>query len=254
MVRGDPTPSVPVLGYRVAAIELEAAAARVLAMARSVRASTALVVTLNPEIVVRAERDPELAAALRQAELTVADGVGLVWAARRLGTPVPGRVPGIDLAERVLRLGGQGVGAFFLGGRPGVAEAAARAAEERFGARIVGSHHGYFEPADEGRVVDAIRDSGAELLLCALGERQELFVRAHGERLGVAAAIGVGGTLDVWAGAAQRTPAWTRRARIEWLWRVGLDPKRWHRIPRLIRFVALVLRRAWSAPRTGSGA
>ncbi|QRN81003.1 MAG: WecB/TagA/CpsF family glycosyltransferase, partial [Nocardiopsis sp. BM-2018] len=83
---------------------------------------------------------------------------------------------------------------------------------------------------------------GAQLLLAGLGEGQEAVLAAQRRRWGVGAMIGVGGTLDVLAGVAKRTPTWTRRLGVEWAWRVGLDPARWHRFPRLIRFVGLALR------------
>jgi N-acetylglucosaminyldiphosphoundecaprenol N-acetyl-beta-D-mannosaminyltransferase len=235
-------PTADVLGYAVLPTTLAGATDRVLDLGRAERVSTALVVTLNPELIVRAESDAALRRALTDASLTVADGVGVVWAARRRGVQLPMRVAGIDLAESVLRAGGAGLRTYLYGGRPGVAAAAAAAATARFGASIVGTHHGYVEPRAERDVVAAIRASGAELLLCALGERQELFIHRNAEALGAAVAIGVGGTLDVWAGTAKRTPGWTRRLRIEWLWRVVGDPARWHRIPRLLRFVQLALR------------
>ncbi|MBW6455086.1 MAG: WecB/TagA/CpsF family glycosyltransferase, partial [Trueperaceae bacterium] len=140
--------------------------------------------------------------------------------------------------------GGGELGVYFLGGRPGVAEAAAAAARRRWGTRVAGAHHGYFDHETEGAAVAReVRRSGAQLLLAGLGERQEVFLDAQRDTLGVGAMIGVGGTLDVLAGVARRTPAWTRRWGVEWAWRVGLDPARWHRLPRLLRFIGLALSR-----------
>lgn len=233
---------VDVLGYPVAPMTLDAAADAVLRMAGG--STPRRVVTLNPEIVVRAERDPELADAIATADLVVADGVGIVWAARRSGTRLPGRVPGADLVEEVLRRGGPELSVFFLGGRPGVAERAAEVAAARYGAHVAGAAHGFFRgEREESELVARIRQARPQLLLAGLGERQEVFLAEQLERLRVPAAVGVGGTLDVLAGVARRTPRWTRSLGIEWAWRVGLDPKRWHRVPRLVRFAALVLAR-----------
>lgn len=232
--------AVDVLGYSVAPLTLEEAADWLLTRCRA-GTPPALVVTLNPEIVVQARSDAQLEAALQSAALTVADGVGIVWAARKAGHVLPGRVPGVDLVSRTLELGGADLRVFFLGSKPGVAERAAAAAAARWGTQNAGSRHGYFdrETGAEG-VIAEIAASGADLLLAGLGEGQELFLQRHLARAGVAAAVGVGGTLDVLAGEVQRTPAWTRRLHVEWLWRVGFDRSRWHRIPRLVRFVRLV--------------
>ena len=230
----------PVLGHALHPVDLDAAAALVLAACAG--GVPRLVVTLNPEIVVRARGEAALAAALGRADLVVADGVGLVWAARRAGLRLRGRVPGVELAFAALAAGGDGLSVFFLGGRPGVAERAAAAARDRWGVRVAGARHGYFDAAEEAAVAEEVRRSGARLLLAGLGERQETFLDAHRHAFGAGALIGVGGTLDVLAGVARRTPAWTHRWGLEWAWRVGLDPRRWHRLPRLARFVWLALR------------
>ncbi len=232
----------PVLGYAVHPVDLEGARTWALAAAAP-GAPARMIVTLNPEIVVQAAGDPALATALAHADLTVADGVGVAWAARRAGVALPGRVPGVDLAFAVLAAGGPDLPVFFLGGRPGVAEAAAAAAIERWGTVVVGHRHGYFDRAREGAAVAAeVRSSGAGLLLAGLGEGQERFLDQHRDAFGAGCLIGVGGTLDVLAGVARRTPAWTHRWGVEWAWRVGLDPKRWRRAPRLARFAWMVLR------------
>jgi N-acetylglucosaminyldiphosphoundecaprenol N-acetyl-beta-D-mannosaminyltransferase len=215
-----PAPVV-VLGHRVHPVDLDTAASWTLAAATS-GGGARLVVTLNPEIVVRSRHDARLAAALAGADLTVADGVGVVWAARRAGHALPGRVPGVELVERVLERGGGALSVVL----PWRAAGGGRA----------GSHHrrGALGRPGRGRAARVLRPrgrgrrrrpprrrSGANLLLAGLGERQESFLAAHRERLGAAVAIGVGGTLDVLAGAVRRTPGWTRRLGLEWAWRVG---------------------------------
>ncbi len=199
------------------------------------------VVTLNPELVVRAQRDPELARAVHRASLVTPDGVGVLWALEQLhGLKLPGRVTGVELTEALLKRGGPRLSVYFLGGRPGVAERAAETARARFQTRVAGSHHGYFENEEE--VVQRVREAAPDLLLVALGERQEKFIERHRDALGARVAIGVGGTLDVLAGVARRAPAWTRRLGLEWAWRVGSDPRRWRRGLRLVVFWNLVRR------------
>ena len=201
--------------------------------------TTDTVVTLNPEIVVRAQKNPDLQAAIRKASLVTPDGVGVLWAIQKLyGQELPERVTGIELTEALFMRFGERIRVFFLGARPGVAEQAARNAHARYRVRVAGTHHGYFK--DPSSVLRTVRASGADLLLVALGERQEVFMEKYRDALGVRVAIGVGGTLDVLAGKARRSPAWTRRLGLEWAWRVGTDPRRWRRGLRLVRFVQLV--------------
>ncbi|MBN1629754.1 MAG: WecB/TagA/CpsF family glycosyltransferase [Thermoleophilia bacterium] len=220
---------------------------------------TAMAVSFNPELVMRAQHDPAAAEALWAADLTYPDGVGAVWAAGRQGarrSAGPGepaaartleRVAGIDLAERVLELAAaQGLPVYFLGAAEGVAEEAALRQTERFpGLRVAGVRNGYFTSADEEAVVGCIRDSGARILLAAMGApRQELFLHRHRERLGAHVGLGVGGSFDVWAGMVERAPAWTQRAKVEWLYRLASDPRRLRRQMVLPRYAVQVLR--WS--------
>jgi N-acetylglucosaminyldiphosphoundecaprenol N-acetyl-beta-D-mannosaminyltransferase len=235
------------LSYPLDPLELEVAAQQILAWAQQPAATgTATgtvtgktVVTINPEIVVQAEGAPDLAATLRRADLVVADGIGITWAAKRLLRASVPRVPGVDLALRVMQLGGPALRVYFLGGKPGVAEAAAAAAQARFGIVVAGSRDGYFGPTEAEAVAERIRASGAQLLLTALGgAKQEQFNDQHRP---AAVAIGVGGTLDVLAGVVERAPAWTGRVGLEWLWRI-VALRRWERAGRLGQFVLRVLR------------
>lgn len=231
--------TVKVLDYAVAPISLEAAAQWCLNAVRD--PAPKLLVTLNPEIIIQAQTNVALKDALLSASLTVADGVGVVWAAKQVGYTLPERVPGVELATRVLELGANSLSVYFLGAKPGVAERAASEAARRFGTHIAGVQHGYFKRPDEvPGVLAAVQASGAQLLLAGLGEGQELFLHSHRNSLNVPLMIGVGGTLDVLAGEVKRTPVWTRRAGLEWAWRVGTAPERWHRFPRLLKFVRLV--------------
>lgn len=234
-----------VLGYPLDAVSIGEATEWVLKRAEKPAAAGggSLLVTLNPEIVVQAEGDPALAAALRAADLAVADGVGVAWAARRAGVSLPERVPGVDLTLAVLKGGGGALRVYFLGGRPGVAERAAGAAAARFGTSVAGHHHGYFDrgdPEEVTRLLSAVRASRPALLLAGLGEGQELFLHQHRAALQAPVMMGVGGTLDVLAGEVRRMPSWTTRLGVEWLFRVALDRRRWGRVPRLVNFVRLV--------------
>ncbi|WP_117237260.1 WecB/TagA/CpsF family glycosyltransferase [Thermus sediminis] len=226
-----------ILGLPLDPVDMEEALLRIGGFLEEAR--THQVVTLNPEMAVRAQEDEALRRAVLEADLITPDGVGILWAARRLcGVVLKERVTGVDLTLALLRRF-PGLRVYLLGGKPGVAERAAREAE-RLGAKVVGFHHGYFR--EEGPVVEEIGKRAPDLLLVGMGERQEAFIRRHKPHLGARVALGVGGTLDVLAGEARRPPPWAQRLGLEWLVRVGLDPRRWRRAPRLWRFAYLVLR------------
>ncbi|GAA4020018.1 WecB/TagA/CpsF family glycosyltransferase [Deinococcus rubellus] len=236
-------------------VTLEQALDRLEAWLSAERRGPHTVVTLNPEFIIQARaedaRSGEVGAftqAMQRADLVTADGVGIVWAARRLlGEAVP-RAPGFDLAAGLMQRRGAALRVFFLGSRPGVAEAAAASARTQYGIQVAGVHHGYFGPEDDARVAGLIAQSGADLLLTGMGAgRQEAFNEAWRARLGVPVLLGCGGVLDVLAGTAALAPAWTRRLGVEWVWRVAGDRRRWGRAPRLARFVGLVLRQAGRA-------
>ncbi|MGE5507262.1 MAG: polysaccharide pyruvyl transferase CsaB [Chitinophagales bacterium] len=237
-----------VLGVAVDRVTLAESVERVrgwVAARRAGECPVRQVVTLNPEMVMRARRDPGFSALLKNADLVTADGVGVVWAAGRLGEPLPGRVTGVDLAAALMEEGArEGWRFYFLGSQPGVAEEAARVAQTRYpGLVVVGTRHGYFGPAEEAQVVDELRRAAPDIMLVALGSpKQEAFIARHRERLGAAAAIGVGGTLDVLAGRVRRAPVWMRRVGLEWLYRLAREPRRLGRAMDIPRFMWAVFR------------
>ena len=203
-----------------------------------------LVVTANPEMVMLAKEDQLLGEILERADLVVADGIGVVWASRFLGDPVPERIPGIELAEGLLHRAAQkGWRVFLLGGAEGVADQAALALlEELPQLQIVGTHHGYFQTGPEEQALIAqLKEARPQLLLVALGvPRQEKWLAAHLGSLKVPVAIGVGGSFNVWAGVDQRAPVWMRKIHLEWFYRLVKQPWRIKRMAVLPKFVGTV--------------
>ncbi len=238
---------VNVLGVGIDSVTMQQAVAIVDGFVRT-RAS-ALVATANAEMVMLAQQDQELFAILNNAELTLADGAGVVWAARKLGGGVPERVAGYDLTQQLLKHAAKtGYKVFWLGAAPGVAEAAAAKAAEQFpGLATIGIHDGFFD-CDDGSIRRLIRDSQADILLCALGvPKQEKWLNQYRDDLQVPVMIGVGGTFDVMAGKAKRAPVWMQRAGLEWSYRLLRQPSRFVRMLALPRFVARVLLSAWTS-------
>lgn len=199
------------------------------------------VVTLNPEFIVQSRTQPEFVRAMQDADLVTADGVGIVWAARQLhGREVP-RAPGYDIVRGLMQRHGSELRVFFLGARPGVAEQAAQNAVRDYGIQVAGVHHGYFDPSEDQRVAELVGASGAHLVLTGMGAgRQEIFNQYWRQVLAAPVLLGCGGVIDVFAGTADLAPAWTRKLGVEFIWRVGLDRKRWNRAPRLAQFMRLV--------------
>ncbi|MFO7245918.1 MAG: WecB/TagA/CpsF family glycosyltransferase [Thermaerobacter sp.] len=244
---------VRILGAPVDAVSMDQAEALVLEMARAgggrgpdgsgAPGATHLVITANPEILAAARDDRELAGVLEEAALVVADGIGVVAAGRILGTPLPERVPGVELLERLLAAcAREGLRPFFLGARPEVVEAAAAEARRRFpGLELAGWHHGYF-PLDDPAPVEAAAASGAHILFSGMGAGRDLrWLYRNRRRLRVPVAVNVGGSFDVLSGRVRRAPRWMRRAHLEWLYRLLSDPGRWRRQLALPRFALLVL-------------
>ncbi|MDQ7794215.1 MAG: WecB/TagA/CpsF family glycosyltransferase [bacterium] len=236
--------SVEVLGIRVDRLTMREAVDRAIRLACENPGS--LAVTPNAELVWAAQGDPELRRALNAARLAVADGAGVVWASRLLGRPVPERVAGYDLMRELLAgAARRDLSVFFLGGRPGVADRAARRAVELHrGLRVAGTAHGYFSPAEEPGLREAVRRASADFLFAGLGApRQEKWLARNLARLGVGLAMGVGGSLDVLAGSSRRAPAWMIGANLEWLYRLVNEPKRLGRQLALPRFILAVVGR-----------
>jgi N-acetylglucosaminyldiphosphoundecaprenol N-acetyl-beta-D-mannosaminyltransferase len=240
--------SVSILGCRVDRVDMDGAVERIASFLHGGR--FAHVVTLGAEMANLAYRDERYRAVINGADLVVADTVGVVLASRWMGKPVPSRVPGIDLLERLCAAGSaNGWPIFLLGGAAGVAAQAAAALSERHpGVRVAGTQHGYFKPDEDRDVALRIAGSGARLVMVGMGfPRQEYWIAEHRTALGPATCMGVGGALDVISGRLLRAPSLVRRAGFEWLYRLVREPRRFGRQLALLVFAARALRQAWSA-------
>lgn len=204
-------------------------------------------VTPNPELVMMARKDPDYAQTLAGASLTLADGIGVIYAAKLLGRPLQGRVPGVDFAGALMeRMAGEGLGLFLLGAKPGVAEQAAENLTKRYpGLNVCGVHDGYFQ--EDGPVVEAVRASGAQVLFVCLGApKQERWMAQNGPATGAHLAVGLGGSLDVFAGTVKRAPERWQKLGLEWLYRLIKEPRR---IGRMAKLPLFLLQAAWARVR-----
>jgi len=191
------------------------------------------VLTLNPEMVMRARRDRALAGCFAGRVLVIPDGIGIVLAGRRRGWPEFSRLPGIDLLERLAAEAAKLSWPIFLyGGAPGVAEQAAAVLTERHpGLAVGGTAHGFLTADEQAHLVARIALSGTKLVLVGLGvPRQELWLLENLAATGARIGMGAGGSFDVIAGRTRRAPLLLRRMGLEWAYRVWCEPRRWRRL------------------------
>ena len=202
------------------------------------------VATVNPEFVMRAQKDAEFARVLAEADLCLADGVGVVWAARRQGCDMPGPVAGVDLIRPLAEMcARRGLRLFLLGAAPGVAVDLASRLRDDLDGLEVNAHAGSPDPADDVDTLHRIHDHRADVLLVAYGApAQELWIGRLKNRLGVSVAMGVGGAFDYLTGRVPRSPSWLRRAGLEWLGRLVRQPWRARRMAVLPIYAIKVLR------------
>ena len=232
-----------ILGVKISVVDTAAALEAIEEFISSGRPHQ--IVTADSSAVVLARKDSELREIINSASLVTPDSIGILWAARRFGRPLPERVSGVDLAELLCeRAVGLGHRVFLLGAAPGIAEKAAEKLKQRHpGLVIAGTHHGYFKPAESEAVIEKVREAKPDLLFVAMGiPLQEKWISQHLEELGVPVSMGVGGTLDVIAGRVKRAPKWMQRLGMEWFYRLASNPRKIRKCSTLPVFVYLVLR------------
>ena len=198
------------------------------------------VVTLNSEMVMQAEGNDALAGIIRQAELVIPDGAGVILYLRIQGQRQR-RCPGIELAESLLRQAGElgnSCPVFFYGGAPDVVQKAARVWQKQLPElAIAGTQHGYLSPEAEQEFKLTLKNQQPRLILVGLGvPRQELWIAQNRHLCPDATWIGVGGSFDIWAGIKSRAPSWLRNNHLEWLYRLYQEPWRWRRMMALPQF------------------
>lgn len=207
------------------------------------------VVTPNPEFIMDAQKNETFQRVLNGADLVIPDGIGVLYAAKLLGTPLTSRVPGIDFATGVLETMNETGGGrvFLLGAKPGIAQEAGENIVKRFpNLTICGTQDGYFKETDP--VVTQIQGAQPDLIFVCLGApKQEYFMAERGGETGAKLAIGLGGALDVLAGRVERAPDGWQRLGLEWAYRLKKEPWRIKRMARL----PLILTKAVGARITG---
>ncbi len=239
---GSTAPNTFVLGCRVDALDTNAAVERIVELAR--RDAWSSVVTLGTEMVVRAQSDSVFRDEVNRSAVSLCDTAGVLFAARAQGLPISQRVSGVDLLEPLCEaLARERIPLYLIGGKGDTALRAAAALVSRHpGLAIAGTHDGYYSDEQIVSILEAMRASGARVVLVGLGSpRQERWIATYLPYSGARVGIGVGGSFDVLAGNLERAPATWRRLHLEWLYRLIKEPRRWRRQLALPAFVLLWL-------------
>jgi N-acetylglucosaminyldiphosphoundecaprenol N-acetyl-beta-D-mannosaminyltransferase len=203
------------------------------------------VVTMNAEIVVQANHDPELASIIDKAGLVTPDGAGIIMALK-LHQIEQTRCAGIELGENLLRLASKpecNYPVFFYGGKPEIVRLAAKRWQTELPTlNFVGIEDGYIGQEEQARLLEKIQMTQPKIILVALGvPRQDVWIRDNFHLCPGAIWVGVGGSFDVWSGVKTRAPKIFRKLNLEWLYRIAQEPSRWQRALALPQFAVLAL-------------
>lgn len=235
--------TIDIMGLPVSNITLETAVATIEDWSARKRQDPTLpghrIVTANPEYVMSARRDSELMHFIQEADMVTPDGVGLILAAKMFGTPLQGRVTGVELSMALARRSAStGLRLFLLGAAPGVAEAAAVNLRKQFpGICIVGTYSGDASEKGDAETLKRVQDARADVVLVAYGMgKQDRWAVRNLNASGAAVSIGVGGTFDYISGKVPLAPYMVRRLGLEWLFRLITQPWRWKRDLEMLRF------------------
>ena len=201
------------------------------------------VFTPNSEIIQSCVENEELYSVINEGDLITPDGIGVVYASKILGRPLKAKCAGFELGLEMVKYSNEsGAKIFFLGGKPGVAEAARDKLLETYpNANIVGTNDGYFkkEGEENDAVIDKINAAAPDILYVCLGVPvQEKWILANRERLtSVKLCLALGGSLDGYSGNVKRAPKFFIKLGLEWFYRLICQPSRIGRMMKLPKFL-----------------
>lgn len=209
------------------------------------RGEQCVVFTPNAEIVQMAIENEDFKSLINSAELIIPDGAGVVLASKILKKPLKCKVAGCEFAETLVRNSAEGrYKIFFYGSKPtteegmSVADLADKKMGERYGFKAAGTSHGYVKPDGYSELIEKINESGADILFVCLGvPMQERWIYENRHKLNARLIVGLGGTLDVFAGTVKRAPKVFVKLNLEWFYRLLKEPKRLGRMMKLPKFI-----------------
>lgn len=240
--------AIGLLGLPFDAVTMDEAERRVRSAVRTRR--RLFLSTPNLNFLIAAQSDEAFRRSVLDSDLSLADGMPIVWISRLLGAPLPERVTGSGLFERLRERppppGDRPIRLYFFGGPPGAAEAAARRVNEAPDRMVcVGFESpgfGSVEDMSGPDVLARIDASGADFLIVALGAAKgQAWIQRNRSRLQVPVISHLGAVVNFAAGTVSRAPAWVQRAGLEWAWRIKEEPQLWRRYARDARALATLL-------------
>ena len=188
--------------------------------------------TPNTSIVLSTVKDKKMNHLINSADLLIADGIGLVQASKILNDPLPQRIAGIDMGEKILEIAnGDRLSLFLLGGtKESVSTAANKIRDKYRNIKICGIHHGFFDTngAYGQKLIKIINSKAPDIIFVCMGyPKQELWISQNAHKIpSLRLSIGLGGSFDVWSGKVRRAPVIFRKLNMEWLWRMIIQPQR----------------------------
>lgn len=195
--------------------------------------------TPNLNFLVACQTDTSFRDSVIHSELSLADGMPVVWLARLLNIPITERVAGSTLFEALRKRpaapGTPLISVFFFGGPDGVAQMAGDRLNEEADAsmRCVGTQSpgfGSVQNMSDKAILNHINNSGVDFIVVSLGARKgQAWIEHNRASLQAPVISHLGAVVNMVAGAIQRAPIWMQRTGLEWLWRIKEEPALWRR-------------------------
>ncbi|WP_110686010.1 WecB/TagA/CpsF family glycosyltransferase [Salinicola aestuarinus] len=222
-----PSAATPLFGLSLLNASRDAAVSLIIDHATHTQSTT--INFINAHCINVARHDATYREHLAESDLLLPDGSGMRIAAKLAGKTMGDNLNGTDLFPPLCeRAAKKGLSLYLLGGKPGTAQQAAGAMQQRYpDLEIAGTQHGFFAPAETELLISRINRARPAILFVGLGvPLQEKWIAENRHRLRVPVIIGVGGLFDYYAGNVTRAPEVVRRVGCEWAWRLMQEPRR----------------------------
>ena len=247
MINSEQRRTIKILGIKIDSLKLAQVLKKIEQMIEDGRKNSRYfqTVTVNPEFVMEAQKNLIFKEVLNGADLALADGAGILWAAKRAGRKIAEKIAGVDLVWKICQMAQEkNYKIFLLGAKEGVGDKAAQNLKKSFPKlKIVGTFAGSPDPKEAQAIIDLILEKKPDILFVAYGApKQDIWIARHKLKYQVPLSMGVGGAFDMISEIIPRAPVWLRKIGLEWLWRFYKQPSRWKRIHRaVIRFPSAVI-------------